>query len=80
MQHRPGRAARRLTSTYEMAKANRGVQSTSSSLKDLREVTSFIGSPNFSALLDVPWAPAFTVLIFLIHPTPGSSRCAPASC
>lgn len=58
--------------TFELAQANRGSQTTGASLRDLREVTSFIGSPNFAALLDIPWAPIFTFVIFMIHPMLGA--------
>ena len=41
-------------------------------LGDLAQARSFLGSPVFTALLDMPFAPLFLILVFLIHPALGS--------
>ena len=40
-------------------------------IRDLAQVRSFLASPVFSALLDVPFAPLFLFIVFMIHPMLG---------
>lgn len=41
-------------------------------IRDLAQVRSFLASPVFSALLDVPFAPLFLLIVFMIHPMLGA--------
>jgi PrtD family type I secretion system ABC transporter len=43
----------------------------SEALRDLTEVRNFLTGPGILALLDLPWAPLFLVIIFLLHPMLG---------
>jgi len=54
------------------AAAERGSVKSSQPLRDLQEVRGFVASPGFLAFVDVPWVPAYTVLIFLMHPALGA--------
>lgn len=40
-------------------------------LRDLTQARSFLSSPVFSALLDIPFAPLFLLIVFMIHPMLG---------
>ena len=40
-------------------------------LRDLAAVRSYVGGPSVTPLFDVPWAPAFLAVVFLIHPVLG---------
>ena len=40
--------------------------------RDLTQARTFLTSPVFSALLDLPFTPLFLILVFLIHPALGS--------
>jgi ATP-binding cassette subfamily C protein len=41
-------------------------------LGELAQARAFLGSPVFTALLDMPFAPLFLIIVFLIHPALGS--------
>ena len=49
-----------------------GSEETPGLLRELGQVRAFLAGPVFSALLDAPFAPLFTSLVFLIHPMLGS--------
>ncbi|MEM7618903.1 MAG: type I secretion system permease/ATPase [Pseudomonadota bacterium] len=36
-------------------------------LKDLRQVRSFVGSPAMASIFDMPWAPFYFLIVFLLH-------------
>ncbi|KAA2211953.1 type I secretion system permease/ATPase [Teichococcus oryzae] len=40
-------------------------------LRDLQVVQGFLASPGFAALFDIPWAPLFLLLIWMLHPALG---------
>ena len=56
---------------HEISHTERGKPVNGAALKDLKEVSGYIGSANFASLIDIPWAPVFTLLLFAIHPTLG---------
>jgi ATP-binding cassette, subfamily C, bacterial len=41
-------------------------------LGELAQARAFLGSPVFTALLDMPFAPIFLIIVFLIHPALGA--------
>src|SRR5690606_27798948 len=41
---------------------------TSTALRDVEQLRSFLSGPAITPLLDAPWAPLFLIVIFLIHP------------
>jgi ATP-binding cassette, subfamily C, type I secretion system permease/ATPase len=49
-----------------------GSQDTPGLLRELAQARAFLSGTVFSALLDAPFAPLFTALVFLIHPMLGS--------
>ncbi|MCK0139339.1 type I secretion system permease/ATPase [Aliiroseovarius sp. F47248L] len=42
-----------------------------SGLRDLTSIQSLLASPALTALIDLPWAPAFLALLFIFHPMMG---------
>jgi PrtD family type I secretion system ABC transporter len=65
---------RRLTSdliTASFRRTLRGEAAGGQALRDLATVRNVLAGPGVSALLDVPWAPAFVAIIALMHPLLG---------
>ncbi|PZM12833.1 type I secretion system permease/ATPase [Rhizobium tubonense] len=59
-----------LTASFEYAsRADRGVAA--ECYRDLAALRQFLDSPASALLFDVPWAPAFLLLLFLVHPLLG---------
>ncbi|MEM6480429.1 MAG: type I secretion system permease/ATPase [Pseudomonadota bacterium] len=52
--------------------AARGNAHASSGANDLKTVRSAMAAPNAAAIFDIPWAPAFLFLIYLMHPMLGN--------
>ncbi len=49
-----------------------GGEDTPGLLRELAQARAFLSGPVFAALLDAPFAPLFTLLVFMIHPMLGS--------
>ncbi len=47
-------------------------------LRDVARLRAFVGSPAFTALLDLPWMPLYFILNFMIHPMLGWTAVASA--
>jgi PrtD family type I secretion system ABC transporter len=65
---------RRLTPdliTASLRRTLRGEAAGGQALRDLATVRNVLAGPGVSALLDAPWAPAFIVIIALMHPLLG---------
>ena len=44
-----------------------GVPSAGQSLRDLRQIRQFVGSPALTAVFDAPWTPLFLAIVFMMH-------------
>jgi PrtD family type I secretion system ABC transporter len=60
------------------ARGLRGGDGVGAALRDLQMLRQFLGGPGLPPLLDAPWAPAFLLVVFLIHPILGGMATAGA--
>lgn len=61
-----------LTASFEYA-AHADTGAATECYRDLSALRQFLDSPASSLLFDVPWAPVFLLLLFLVHPLLGTS-------
>jgi ATP-binding cassette, subfamily C, bacterial len=63
-------AGRVLSATVETSA--KGATPTAQSLRDFDSFRSFVTGPGMSAIFDLPWAPIYIFVIFLLHPLLGA--------